>query len=50
MTTNIDDQYAELREDLADYLISGGRLAVVKAPPGSCKTFTLIEVLTSLAA
>lgn len=50
MTTDIDDQYAELRENLADHLIGGGRLAVVKAPPGSGKTFTLIEVLTSLVS
>lgn len=50
MIESVDDQYAELREDLTDYLISGGRLAVIKAPPGSGKTFTLIEVLSSLVA
>ncbi|MFF0945020.1 AAA domain-containing protein [Kocuria sp. CPCC 205300] len=50
MTDTIDDQYADLREALVDHLFSGGRLAVVKAPPGSGKTFTLVEVLTSLVA
>jgi hypothetical protein len=50
MTTDIDDQYTSLREELADHLVGGGRLAVVKAPPGSGKTFTLIEVLISLLA
>jgi hypothetical protein len=46
----IDDQYAKLRDGLASYLLDGGRLAVVKAPPGSGKTFTLIEVLAQLVA
>jgi hypothetical protein len=46
----IDDQYAELRERLTDHLIDEGRLAVVKAPPGSGKTYTLIEVLAALVA
>lgn len=46
--SDIDDEYASLREQLADYLVGGGRLAVIKAPPGSGKTFTLIDVLTSL--
>ena len=31
------------------YLGGGGRLAIVKAPPGSGKTHTLIEVLSALA-
>lgn len=44
----LDDQYTQLREDLLDFLIGGGRLAVIKAPPGSGKTFTLVEVLSSL--
>lgn len=48
MTAEIDRQYAELRRDLADYLAEGGRLAVIKAPPGSGKTYTLIEVLAGL--
>jgi hypothetical protein len=45
----IDAEYAALRSDLGDYLRSGGRLAVVKAPPGSGKTHTLVEVLSVLA-
>lgn len=46
----IDAEYAALRKDLTDYVQSGGKLAVVKAPPGSGKTHTLIEVLSALAA
>lgn len=45
----IDAEYAELNRALTDYLAAGGRLAIVKAPPGSGKTHTLIEVLTALA-
>jgi hypothetical protein len=50
VTAAIDAQYDALRDDLATYLTDGGQLAVVKAPPGSGKTFTLIEVLARLAA
>ncbi|OBK86358.1 AAA domain-containing protein [Mycolicibacter sinensis] len=46
----IDAEFVTLRENLIEYLHSGGRLAVVKAPPGSGKTYTLIEVLSALAA
>lgn len=46
----IDAQYAILRRDLATFISNGGKLAVVKAPPGSGKTHTLIEVLSTLAA
>lgn len=46
----IDDQYATLREELLEHLVDGGRLAVIKAPPGSGKTFTLIETLRALVA
>lgn len=46
----IDAEYVALRKDLTEYVRSGGRLAVVKAPPGSGKTHTLIEVLSALAA
>lgn len=46
----IDDLYADLREKLATYLLDGGKIAVVKAPPGSGKTHTLIEVLSTLVA
>lgn len=45
----IDAQYDALRQDLSSYLRDAGRLAVIKAPPGSGKTFTLIEVLATLA-
>lgn len=51
MTHNeIDAEYAALREGLTGYVLAGGRLAVVKAPPGSGKTFTLIKVLSALVA
>lgn len=46
----IDAEYAALRNDLTTYVADGGKLAVVKAPPGSGKTYTLIEVLSALAA
>lgn len=48
MSDKIEKQYVGLRRDLVDHLNGSGRLAVVKAPPGSGKTFTLIEVLTRL--
>ncbi len=48
MTAEIDRQYEELQSSLAAYLASDGRLAVIKAPPGSGKTHTLIEVLADL--
>lgn len=44
----LDEQYETLRGDLTNYALNNGRLAVVKAPPGSGKTFTLIEVLARL--
>lgn len=46
----LDAQYDVLRRDLTDYALDGGRLAVIKAPPGSGKTYTLIEVLSKVAA
>ena len=46
----IDEEYAALSADLTTYLTDGGKLSVVKAPPGSGKTHTLIEVLSALAA
>ena len=49
-TADIDKEYEQLRTDLVEHFTSGGHLAVVKAPPGSGKTFTLIEVLSSLVA
>ena len=50
MIEKIEHQYTTLRDDLVDHLSGVGRLAVVKAPPGSGKTFTLIEVLSTLVA
>lgn len=50
MSDEIEAQYTALRRDLIDHLNGSGRLAVVKAPPGSGKTFTLIEVLARLVA
>lgn len=47
---DIDAQYDELQHTLTDYLSDGGRLAVIKAPPGSGKTHTLIAVLAELVA
>lgn len=47
---SIDDEYAQLREGLIDYLVDGGKIAVVKAPPGSGKTHMLIEVLGALVS
>jgi hypothetical protein len=44
----IDKEYSKLQADLTDNLVGGGRLAVVKAPPGSGKTHLLIEVLANL--
>ena len=50
MSEQIDHQYTTLRSDLVKHLSGVGRLAVVKAPPGSGKTFTLIEVLSTLVS
>jgi len=44
----IDAEYHALETDLVAHLVDGGQLAVVKAPPGSGKTHTLIEVLAKL--
>ena len=44
----LDAKYEALHGDLTSYLAGGGRLAVVRAPPGSGKTFTLIHVLAEL--
>lgn len=46
----IDSEYTTLRKNLTAYIADGGLLAVVKAPPGSGKTHTLIEVLSALTA
>jgi len=50
VSEDIDQQYVELRAGLVAHLAGSGRLAVVKAPPGSGKTHTLIEVLSALVA
>ena len=50
MSEDIDQQYVDLRAGLVAHLTGAGRLAVVKAPPGSGKTHTLIEVLSTLVA
>lgn len=46
--TGLDAEYDALHDDLTSYLAAGGELAVVKAPPGSGKTFTLVRVLAEL--
>ncbi len=48
MIKEIQQQSTMLRSDLVAHLSGLGRLAVVKAPPGSGKTYTLIEVLSAL--
>ena len=50
MIAEIEHQYTTLRSELVNHLSGVGRLAVVKATPGSGKTFTLIEVLSKLVA
>lgn len=47
-TASIDQEYSSLQGSLTEFLLDWGRLAVIKAPPGSGKTFTLIEVLAAL--
>ncbi|MYG93988.1 MAG: AAA family ATPase [Acidimicrobiia bacterium] len=49
MKKEIEEHYATLRSNLIEHFTGSGRLAVVKAPPGSGKTYTLIEVLAELA-
>lgn len=46
----IDSEYLTLQVGLVEHFAAGGMLAVIKAPPGSGKTHTLIEVLSELAA
>lgn len=48
---DLDQRYEDLERELADhFLVDGGRLAVVKAPPGSGKTHTLTYVLKRLVS
>lgn len=44
----LDREVRDLEQSLGDHLAADGRLAVVKAPPGSGKTFVLISVLMRL--
>lgn len=46
----IDAEYSSLSKDLSTFLSEGGKVAVIKAPPGSGKTYTLIQVLSTLVA
>ncbi|GIK78441.1 MAG: helicase [Actinomycetes bacterium] len=48
-TAELDAAVAQVESDLAQHYADGGRLGVVKAPPGSGKTHTLIRTLTRLA-
>ena len=38
----------DLHDNIVDQLISGRKLAVIKAPPGSGKTFTLLRIVRTL--
>jgi len=42
---DLDTQLEETRRSLFNHVASGGRLAVVKAPPGSGKTWLLLETV-----
>jgi hypothetical protein len=44
----LDATYVEIEKDLTDFLSEGGRLAIIKAPPGSGKTHLLVSVLLGL--
>lgn len=50
MTAELDEAYRTLEDELSGFLEDGGRLAVIKAPPGSGKTHLLITVLVRLVA
>lgn len=47
MSAALDEEYEALQASLTAHVTQGGRLAVVKAPPGSGKTHTLIETLAA---
>jgi hypothetical protein len=47
-TRELDAAYAIVERNLGAYLSGGGRLAVIKAPPGSGKTHVLISILLRL--
>ena len=46
----LDQASAELQARITTHLDSGGRLVVVKAPPGSGKTYTLMHVVAHLVS
>ena len=48
MQAELDAQYSILEQELPEFVREGGRLAVIKAPPGSGKTHLLITVLKQL--
>ena len=48
MTAELDQAYSNLEDELTGFIDGGGRLAVIKAPPGSGKTHLLITVLVRL--
>jgi hypothetical protein len=44
--TNLDQQYKDLEVALINWGKGSGKLSVVKAPPGSGKTYTLLQVIS----
>jgi hypothetical protein len=50
VTAELDAAYRALEDGLAESLDQGGRLAVIKAPPGSGKTHLLVTVLLRLVS
>ena len=46
MNPILDQQYEDLETSLKDWGNSSGKLAVIKAPPGSGKTHTLLSVIS----
>jgi len=46
--STIDEKYVQLEKDLIENLLSGGRLALVQAPPGSGKTRMLLAVVSAV--
>lgn len=47
-TRELDAAYQRVERELGAYLSDGGRLAVIKAPPGSGKTHVLVSALLEL--
>lgn len=46
----LDAEYSQLELDLVNYFKTGGRIGVIKAPPGSGKTHLLLAVLAARVA